>query len=217
VMDMKIVLVALSLYGIANAVPSNPGSSYPIHVDIGVYYETLCPYSRRFITQQLGPTFQDLGKYMNVDFNPAGNAKLNNDFTISCQHGEAECQAGIMTGCILQHFDIDQKASLVPLITCIENGVADPFDASVVQQCMDSNGITSPTFEEVSTCANTQEGLGHFIFFLLRTQELNPPHQYVPWILFNGVHNETLYNESKKDLKGVLCNYFLDNLVPECK
>ena len=108
---------------------------------------------------------------------------------------------------------------------------------------MDSNGITNPLFDEVQRCANTQEGLGHFIFFIMRTQELNPPKEYVPWVLFNGVcllfqchiiffvlissnkyyhsnsqvHNETMYNEAKEDLKGVLCNYFLDNLVPECQ
>ena len=52
---------------------------------------------------------------------------------------------------------------------------------------MESNGITNPLFDEVQRCANTQEGLGHFIFFIMRTQELNPPKEYVPWVLFNGV------------------------------
>merc|ERR1711973_730022 len=191
------------------------GGSYPIHVDISVYYESYCPYSRRFIDEQLGPTFQTMGKYMKVDLNPAGNAEITDQFTIACQHGEKECEAGIMTACLLEKMDVG--ADTVPVVACIESMDTEPNDPNVTKQCMDSNGITNPLFDEVQRCANTQEGLGHFIFFIMRTQELNPPKEYVPWVLFNGVHNETMYNEAKEDLKGVLCNYFLDNLVPECQ
>ena len=46
-------------------------------VNIQVYYESLCPDSINFITQQLYPTYLILGKYMNVEFIPFGNADVS--------------------------------------------------------------------------------------------------------------------------------------------
>ena len=47
------------------------------HLSIQVYYESLCPDSIDFITQQLFPTFQKLGKYLTIEFKPFGNAKVS--------------------------------------------------------------------------------------------------------------------------------------------
>ena len=46
-------------------------------VNIQVYYESLCPDSINFITKQLHPTYQTLGKYMNIEFIPFGNADVS--------------------------------------------------------------------------------------------------------------------------------------------
>ena len=45
-------------------------------VVIEVYYESLCPDSQRFITEQLYPTWKTLGKYMEVKFFPFGKASV---------------------------------------------------------------------------------------------------------------------------------------------
>ena len=43
-------------------------------VSIKLYYESLCPYSKRIITNHLYQTFNsDLGKYMDVEFLPINN------------------------------------------------------------------------------------------------------------------------------------------------
>ena len=52
---------------------------------------------------------------------------------------------------------------------------------------MADNQISQPSFEDITVCASGSEGMGHFVFDILRTQQLNPPKQYVPWVLFNGV------------------------------
>ena len=45
-------------------------------VSIKLYYESLCPYSRRIITDHLYQTFKsDLGKYMDVEFLPINNGQ----------------------------------------------------------------------------------------------------------------------------------------------
>ena len=42
-----------------------------------VYYESLCPDSILWVNTQLFPTYQILGQYMTVDFNPFGKASVN--------------------------------------------------------------------------------------------------------------------------------------------
>ena len=44
---------------------------------VGVYFECLCPDSKAFITTQLYPTMETLGKYLEVEFYPYGNAKVS--------------------------------------------------------------------------------------------------------------------------------------------
>ena len=45
-------------------------------VQIQVYYETLCPDSIRFVAEQLYPTYQKLGQYLNIEFIPYGFASV---------------------------------------------------------------------------------------------------------------------------------------------
>ena len=43
---------------------------------VTVYYECLCPDSQAFITNQLYPTWERLGKYFRVEFKPFGKATV---------------------------------------------------------------------------------------------------------------------------------------------
>jgi hypothetical protein len=63
---------------------------------VGVYYETLCPYSRDFIIDQFAFAFPKVINLIEVKFVPFGwaNKTVNaTDGSISfeCQHGEQEC------------------------------------------------------------------------------------------------------------------------------
>ncbi|XP_056132416.1 gamma-interferon-inducible lysosomal thiol reductase isoform X2 [Lampris incognitus] len=81
-----------------NAIRPNP--SVPT-VDVTLYYGSLCPGCRAFITQQLFPTWTMLQDIMTVNLVPYGNTKevpsANSPFT--CQHGELECH-GNMIECL---------------------------------------------------------------------------------------------------------------------
>ena len=52
---------------------------------------------------------------------------------------------------------------------------------------MEDMGVESPTFQEVQSCAMGTEGNQLFAKLGEETAKLSPPHEYVPWILFNGV------------------------------
>merc|ERR1711894_623546 len=65
-----------------------------VSVSIEIYYESLCPYSRQYIIDQLYPTYNsDLGKYLDVElfpialhYAPDGSGGWN----FECQHGNYE-------------------------------------------------------------------------------------------------------------------------------
>ncbi|KAJ4842354.1 hypothetical protein Tsubulata_036759, partial [Turnera subulata] len=70
-------------------------------VELSLYYETLCPYSRDFIVGPLAnATHSDLMTITNLRLIPWGNAILQNS-TIICQHGEDECYLNIIHACAI--------------------------------------------------------------------------------------------------------------------
>ena len=42
----------------------------------------------------------------------------------------------------------------------------------------------------------------------LKTESLDPPHNYVPWLLVDGVHNDTLQNLALADLTALVCQTY---------
>ena len=42
----------------------------------------------------------------------------------------------------------------------------------------------------------------------LKTESLDPPHNYVPWLLVDGVHNDTLQNLAMADLTALVCQTY---------
>jgi len=214
------VLVILAIFFIAKTtafVSSNPSpASSPLSpsVKINLYYESLCPYCRHFIVSQLGPAFTKFRKYLDVELNSYGNARMRPNpykkgkYIFQCQHGQSECRGSILEACIIDK--LPSSHSPVPVIYCIEKS-SNPSSPYVVQQCMKQKGVTSPSFEEVQTCANGPEGNAIFAKFGKQT----PPHNGVPFVVFNGHYDQTLAMEALRNLPGMLCRRFLRG-VPEC-
>jgi hypothetical protein len=42
----------------------------------------------------------------------------------------------------------------------------------------------------------------------LRTESLDPPHNYVPWVVVDGVHNTTIQNMAMADLTALVCQTY---------
>uniref|UniRef100_A0A1B0F9A4 Uncharacterized protein n=1 Tax=Glossina morsitans morsitans TaxID=37546 RepID=A0A1B0F9A4_GLOMM len=61
-------------------------------LNVLVFYESLCPDSKRFMQNQLGPNYDELGDFIDIKLVPFANAKSVDDGKeIVCQHGPAEC------------------------------------------------------------------------------------------------------------------------------
>jgi interferon gamma-inducible protein 30 len=42
----------------------------------------------------------------------------------------------------------------------------------------------------------------------VKTESLDPPHNYVPWVVLDGVHNTTIQNMAMADLTALVCQTY---------
>jgi interferon gamma-inducible protein 30 len=49
----------------------------------------------------------------------------------------------------------------------------------------------------------------------LRTNALQPPHQYVPWVTLNGVHTERIQTEAQNNLIQLICDTYQGSPKPQ--
>merc|ERR1712179_890312 len=94
-------------------------------VQIDVIYESLCPDSTRFISQQIPPMYEAIGQHVEIRFRPYGFAtttEVDGSYQFECQHGERECYGNIVQACTV-HYTSDQD-TLVNLITCMMSSSA---------------------------------------------------------------------------------------------
>ena len=50
----------------------------------------------------------------------------------------------------------------------------------------------------------------------VKTESLDPAHNYVPWLVINGEHTNELESEAMKDLKGLVCRLYTGQKPSEC-
>ena len=124
----------------------------PEPVLVELYYESLCPGCRQFITGMLGPTWdlmKDTGT-MQVAVYPYGNAdqtqKPDGSWVISCQHGDKECLGNKLEVCLMRHLDWDSRAYMAT-IACMEQ--SDPVKQA--RSCIEKH--TTLNFKDIWKCA----------------------------------------------------------------
>ena len=80
---------------------------------------------------------------------------------------------------------------------------------------MNQNNVVNPSYADIDQCANSEEGQNMLHDFGVKTKALDPPLNWVPWILVNDVYVEEDFQPLQDDFKGVLCRKYLTT-VPEC-
>ncbi|KAH9366283.1 hypothetical protein HPB48_015700 [Haemaphysalis longicornis] len=191
-------------------------SQIPKTARIQVYYESLCPYSIAFITEQLWPTFVRVGYLMDVQLVPFGNAFKEQPQTqqeqpdqaaadsADCQHGPEECFGNVVHSCAAHIFN-DTILSLA-FVTCMSLAQR-PQEAG--EEC--ARGIAR-NWDAIQRCAHGGKGLR--LQMSERTWNLDPPHHYVPWIVVNGEHTDDIQAMAQTDLLQVVCDATPDGRKP---
>jgi interferon gamma-inducible protein 30 len=180
-------------------------------VKVELYYETLCPGCRQFITTQLFPTHQKLNSdIMDIGLYPFGNAQeypIDNKWDFKCQHGVEECKLNVVETCVI-HLLLHPNL-FMPFINCLET-----------QPSMDNAKLCAKRMDlewaPIEACFSGSEGniLQHQL--ALKTAALNPPHQYVPWIVVNGQHSDEIQNAASSNLLELVCKTYTGEKPQAC-
>ncbi|KAG0496026.1 hypothetical protein HPP92_000635 [Vanilla planifolia] len=156
-------------------------------VQVALYYESLCPYSAKFIVNYLSKIFDNgLIDVVDLDLVPYGNARIKSNGTIICQHGRYECLLNTIEACAIHAWP--DLAEHFKFILCVE-GLVLKHKYLNWESCFRETGLKS---EAVSNCYESGYGEKLELQYAAQTDALIPPHKYVPWVVVNG---QPLYDD----------------------
>nr|AEB65934.1 interferon-gamma-inducible-lysosomal thiol reductase [Takifugu obscurus] len=179
-------------------------------VDVVVYYESMCPACRGYMSLMIFPTWVMLSDIMSLTVVPYGNAEETYDghkYIFECQHGEEECLGNMIQTCLL-----NLTKSAFPVIFCMESST-DAIKSA--KACVE---IYTPEldWDTIMKCVNGDLGNQLMHQNALKTKALQPPHQYVPWVTINGVHTEELQEKAMTSLFTLVCSMYKGTKSPAC-
>jgi len=176
---------------------------------VGVYYETLCGDSKRFIRSQLYPLMKEgADEYLDVEFIPYGKATTTvsgSSFTFSCQHGKPECNGNKMHACAIKYLSKEQQLEFVKC------SMTASYPPDSLDDCSEELGIKEETFKQIKECSNTAEGKSLLANHGEMTNALSPKLFFVPTVTYNGVFDQDKMWTSQANFKRVVC----DELTPK--
>ncbi|VVB01375.1 unnamed protein product [Arabis nemorensis] len=118
-------------------------------VKLNLYYESLCPGCQEFIVDGLVKVFDsDLHTITDLTLVPFGNAKISDNLTVACQHGEEECKLNAIEACAIktwpnplilayakQTLSLKPKHKYVPWVTVNGKPLYEKVNDFVAQVC----------------------------------------------------------------------------------
>jgi hypothetical protein len=77
-------------------------------ITVTLMFEALCPFCQKFIATQLANLYDQFRGKVEIELVPFGNARLLPNGQISCNHGQAECDANKLMSCVVDVVQIKQ-------------------------------------------------------------------------------------------------------------
>jgi len=183
--NLSLLLLLLAYFlGIASGVPIalEPALTNATKVQVSLYYETLCPSCRKFVSGTLFSAASKLGDIMNLSLFPWGNAKLLPDGSIRCQHGPDECTLNRLETCLLNFVPAKEA---MPALKCIESSILPP--TKMAGRCIIHHVAEGArVWNETHACTNGPMGDELELLVAKATMALQPPHNYTPWLVINN-------------------------------
>ncbi|KAF5930778.1 hypothetical protein HYC85_031651 [Camellia sinensis] len=206
-------------------------------VTLAIYYESLCPYCSNFIVNDLVELFEsglisdvdlklipygnarigpndtltcqifDTGLISILDLNlvPWGNARILANNTFDCQHGPLECLLNTVEACAISVWpDLNKH---FPFIYCVETLVYE-HQYTQWETCFEKLDL-DPTL--ITECYSSGYGKELELQYAAETNTLQPPHEYVPWVVVDGV---PLY-EDYENFISYICKGYKGTALPQ--
>ncbi|GMP89779.1 hypothetical protein CsSME_00041195 [Camellia sinensis var. sinensis] len=175
-------------------------------VTLAIYYESLCPYCSNFIVNDLVELFES-GLISDVDLKliPYGNARIGPNDTLTCQHGPLECLLNTVEACAISVWpDLNKH---FPFIYCVESLVYE-HQYTQWETCFEKLDL-DPTL--ITECYSSGYGKELELQYAAETNTLQPPHEYVPWVVVDGV---PLY-EDYENFISYICKGYKGTALPQ--
>jgi interferon gamma-inducible protein 30 len=223
-LSIKNLVVAIA-FGVSLAgfrgFPVEAEASEPVGVDekvrVELYYESQCPGCREMVTTSFYKAFQTEGflDMAEVEFVPYGNAQEtkteSGTYEFECQHGPSECVYNTVEACALAK--IDDPLLAFQYIDCIERSddSRDPQQDyyKVAIACCELTKIPDATVVQMEECATGLEGIQLEHEAAVKTEALDPPHTYVPYVVVNNSHSDDVQEAITDSLFNYVCGAYL--------
>lgn len=162
---------------------------------VGVHYEALCPYSKRFIVDQVVAHYDELSPIAYFDLHPCGKANCTKDAEgvsqCDCQHGEVECSQNRMQGCALDALS-GNEPSQIKFVGC-----AMQLASASYEPCCQEVGLN---YETILACSNGQQGHEIMHRECSESDQLVEETNMVPTVRFNGRYSVLKHSDALADL-----------------
>jgi len=169
-------------------------------VPISVYYESLCPDSQAFITEQLYPAMKSpLGRFVDLKLVPFGKSNystVGSDTNFTCHHGPNECYGNKVHSCAIEHIQVNsyqnqftRESLTVEYVNCLMQ-LSKNFPDQLFPGKRCAQQFHLENWEVIEACANQSEGSKLLQKNGELTHSLNPPLTSVPTITFRYQQDE---------------------------
>ncbi|KAF2896572.1 hypothetical protein ILUMI_09622 [Ignelater luminosus] len=225
---LKVICCFIAIYMCINAVQGEK-------VSVTVYYESLCPDSKKFFTSQLYPALinTNISERVNLTLVPYGlsqQVQVDGQWQFTCHHGAYECVGNKIQACAIKKIE---EASPTPagqgfnpitvaFINCLMDKVEnvtkpgqDPEYVFPITNCSEINKVRNSAI--IENCRNHIDGSNYLAELGVLTQKLQPPLKSVPTIVFNNAYKKEDSTLAQKNFVEALCQYIKDNKPSECK
>lgn len=187
-------------------------------VALDLYFESLCPDCQLFVRQQLYPTYLRIGEIINLTLIPYGNAdeyREGSKWVFECQHGPKECEGNLIETCAIAL--LNNISASLSFIHCFEESAersGDPQPFEIAEKCAETLKIE---YTDIESCAKGQKGMELEHQMALKTDALEPQHEYVPWVTINGKHTEKMQRKAQSNLLALVCEYYTGTKPVDCQ
>ncbi|NP_001040197.1 lysosomal thiol reductase IP30 isoform 1 precursor [Bombyx mori] len=191
-------------------------------VKIAVYYESLCPDSKKFITTQLAPVWRDFRGLVKVKMVPYGKSthdKVDGKWSFICHHGADECYGNKVQACVLKDRNL-QDTEKMEIVICLMNQTSPDksLDTSPGQQASLLSIISLPTphqcltqvdkmseSDKLKRCASSEQGDNLLASYGDKTDAVMRPLAFVPTVIINEKYDKDVETQAFENLKAVVC------------